>query len=151
MADDRADGPTFALENICFIDFETRSQTDIKAGTYRYACEADAIVLVWAIGDGPVHAVAVADFSRPLEEWDLPRDILEHVRRVKRGEAVFAAWNAGFDRAIWNYATIRLSRDEAAPHHRRHGAGDAPPDCLRTSTIAPNFPAPPTRSPPENR
>ena len=35
----------------------------------------------------------------------MPADFHRHHARVLRGEAVWAAWNAGFDKAIWNYAT----------------------------------------------
>ena len=63
---DRVAGPTYAIENIGFIDFETKSNTDIKAGTYRYATEASAIVCAYAIGDGPVGAATVASFDGPL-------------------------------------------------------------------------------------
>jgi len=44
MDAERAPGPTFALEDVGFIDFETRSPASIKAGTYRYASAADAII-----------------------------------------------------------------------------------------------------------
>ena len=112
--------------------------------------DADAIVLAYAIGDGPVQAVAVADFSAPLQVEDLPRDLLEHTRRVQRGEAIFAAWNAGFDRAIWNFATIGFP--EMEPHHiidvmAQATASGLPPDL----NYAPDFPAPPTRSPTAKR
>jgi DNA polymerase len=111
MPDPRADGPTFAPENIGWIDFETKSETTISAGTTRYATEADAIVLAFAIGEGPVQLVAAA----PLELEDMPTNFLKHARRVQKGEAIWAAWNAGFDRAIWNYATLGFP--EMKPHH----------------------------------
>ena len=104
---DRAAGPTFAIENIGFIDFETKSATDIKAGTYRYATEADAIICTYAIGDGPgpVGAATVASFDGPLVWAAMPAAIKEFHDRVATGTAVWAAWNAGFDKAIWNYST----------------------------------------------
>jgi DNA polymerase len=116
MTDDRAGGPTFALQDICWIDFETKSKTNIKAGTYRYACDADAIVLAYAIGDGPVRTISVPDFNRPLI-WndDAPPDLIAFCKRVQRGEAIFAAWNAGFDRAVWNYSALLFP--EMLPHH----------------------------------
>src|SRR6478736_3259870 len=104
---DRANGPTFALADIGWIDFESRSPSvSIADGTYRYACGADAIVLAWGLGDGAVNATAVADFKRPLQWSDMPAEFHFHHRKVIRGEAIWAAWNAGFDKAIWNYATI---------------------------------------------
>ena len=64
--DERNTGLTFALDNVGFIDFESRSRTDIKAGTYRYAADADAIVLCYAIGTGPVVTISVGSFGSPL-------------------------------------------------------------------------------------
>ncbi len=106
----------FAAADRGWFDFETRSNTDIKAGTYRYATEADAIVLAYAIGDGPVYHAEVIDFDHgPLQWDDLPLDFRLFHDRVERGEAVWIAWNAGFDRAIWNYATTGFP--EMQPHH----------------------------------
>ena len=102
---DRAAGPTYAIENIGFIDFESKSNTDIKAGTYRYATEADAIVCTYAIGDGPVGAATVARFDGPLVWAAMPAAVREFHDRVATGTAVWAAWNAGFDKAVWNFAT----------------------------------------------
>jgi DNA polymerase bacteriophage-type len=104
--DERALGSTFALADVGFLDFESRSAVPISHGTYRYACEADAIVLAYAIGEQEPQAVAVGDFSGPLRGKDLPADFRAHHARVAKGEAVWCAWNAGFDKAIWNYATI---------------------------------------------
>jgi DNA polymerase len=104
MTDERANGATLALADICWIDFETRGRVDIKTGAYRYAVDADAIILAWAIGDGPVHKEVVADFGQPLAWSDIPDELKAFYDRYE-GKALFAAWNAGFDRAIWNYAT----------------------------------------------
>jgi DNA polymerase len=104
----RAEGPTFALADVGFIDFESRSSLPITHGTYRYATSADAIVLAYAIGPGKPRAVAVGDFSGPLHWDDLPDDLRAHAARVAKGEAVFAAWNAAFDKAIWNYAAVEF-------------------------------------------
>lgn len=98
-------GATFALGDIGFIDFETRSPIDIKAGTDRYASQADAVLLAYAIGDGPVKHVAVDDFPQQLRWRDMPPDLqLFHIR-VELGQAVYCAHNAYFDRTIWNRAT----------------------------------------------
>jgi DNA polymerase len=107
MSDDRASGATFAPDDICWIDFETRSGTDIAAGSTRYATEADAIVLAWAIGNGEVKTVNVTGFDGQSLVWEThcPIELKRHFERVSRGEAIFAAWNAGFDRAVWNYST----------------------------------------------
>jgi len=134
-----ATGATFAIEDIGWIDFETRSATDIKSGAYRYATEADAIVLAFAIGDEPADSRAVYDFdSVPLRWTDMPARVLNHHERVKRGEAIWAAWNSGFDRAIWNYATLRFP--ELKPHHiidvmAQATANGLPPDLAAASKI----------------
>jgi DNA polymerase bacteriophage-type len=113
---DRALGPTFAIENIGWIDFETRGKLDIKVGAFCYATEADAILLAFAIGNAPPQIVAVQDFlSGPLSWGDMPDAIKQHHQRVMRGEAHWAAWNATFDRAIWNYATLDFP--ELLPYH----------------------------------
>ena len=56
---ERAWGPTFDPARIGWIDFETRGRVDISAGAYRYATEADAVVLSYAIGTGPIRRIAV--------------------------------------------------------------------------------------------
>ncbi len=113
---DREYGQTFAPADIGWIDFETRSDTDIKSGAYRYATEADAIVLAFAIGDAPPASVAVYEFNGvPLRWTDMPASVLNHHERVIRGEAIWAAWNSGFDRAIWNFSTLGFPKLEA--HH----------------------------------
>ena len=135
---DRAAGPTFAIENIGFIDFETKSATDIKAGTYRYATEADAIVCTYAIGDGPVRAVTVAEFDGPLDWHMMPEDMQEFHDRVATGTAVWAAWNAGFDKAVWNFATEGFPLMK--PEHiidvmAQAVASGLPPDLAQASAI----------------
>jgi hypothetical protein len=83
---DREYGRTFAPEDVGYIDFESRSATDIKSGAYRYATEADAIVLAFAIGDAPPASVAVYEFNGvPLRWTDMPAAVLNHHERVKRG------------------------------------------------------------------
>jgi DNA polymerase len=115
VADERANGPTFALADVCFIDFETRSSVDIRqAGAVRYATQADAIILTYAIGSAPVRTIAVRDFSRPLDLVDLPTGLLAFHAKVMNGTGVYAAWNAGFDRAVWNFSTLGFP--ELKPH-----------------------------------
>jgi len=133
---ERADGPTFPVERVGFIDFETRGRADIKAGAYRYATEADAIILTYAIGMGLTQVVHVPDFSRPLDLIDLPTDFLAHHAKVMNGTAVWAAWNAGFDRAAWNFATLGFP--ELEPQHvidvmAQAAASGLPPD-LKTAS-----------------
>ena len=133
---DRAPGPTFAADDIGWLDFESRSDTDIGAGSYRYATEANAIVMVYAIGNGPVNAVTVTAFDGNINWYELPKEVLYFHARVVVGEAVWAAWNAGFDRAIWNYATPNFP--EMKPEHiidvmAQATASGLPPDLAQAS------------------
>jgi DNA polymerase len=85
-----------------FIDFESLLLgADLKAiGTTRYVAEANAIVLACAIGDAPAftwHA------DGAILDWDnAPNDL----RAAFERGAILAAWNASFDSAIWNFATL---------------------------------------------
>jgi DNA polymerase len=90
--------------DLIWADFEVYGGAlDLKAvGTFRYAVEATtrAIVLAYAIGDAPAftwHA------DGAVLDWDHAPDDLRAA--FDRG-ATFAAWNAAFDTAIWNYATL---------------------------------------------
>jgi len=114
MRDERAWGPTFDPARIGWIDFESRGRVDIAAGAYRYATEADAVVLSYAIGMGPVRRVAVPTFPRTLDMVDLPTELLAFHAKVMTGGGIWAAWNASFDRAIWNYAATGFP--EMKPH-----------------------------------
>jgi DNA polymerase len=105
MDRDRDPG-AFDLSCIGFVDFETRGQTPIEAGATRYALDADAIICSYAIGDGPIQIAARSDFSRPLLWSDMPAGFRAHSEAVARGAGIWAAWNAGFDKAIWNFSTI---------------------------------------------
>lgn len=115
MSDERTPGATFDIADIGWIDFESRGPTSIKAGTYRYATEADAIILAWAIGHGAVRTQAVHAFGKPLAWSDMPAELRAFHARVAAGTATWAAWNAGFDRAVWNYATFGFPVMD--PHH----------------------------------
>ena len=110
---DSETGVTFAPDEIGWIDFETRNVIhDIKPGTYRYATTADGVILAFAIGDGPERVIAVDDFPQTLHWDDLPDDFKQHHARVERGEAVWAAWNAAFDKAIWKVPLVDLKDRE---------------------------------------
>jgi DNA polymerase bacteriophage-type len=134
---DRMPGATFAADTIGWIDFESRSDTDIKrAGAVRYATEADAIVLAYAIGDAPPVTVSVTAFNGPLTWADMPGEVQMHHLNVQRGGGIWAAWNAGFDRAIWNFATIGFP--ELEPHQiidvmAQATASGLPPDLMKAS------------------
>jgi DNA polymerase len=94
----------FKPSDITWIDFEGLApDVDLKAaGAFRYVADAAtrAIVLAYAIGDGPErdwHA------DGAILDWDRAPDDLR--ASVSQG-AILAAWNASFDAAVWNYATL---------------------------------------------
>src|SRR6516162_9182841 len=94
----------FSSGDLIWIDFEVYGgPLDLKAaGTFRYVAAAStrAMVLAYAIGDAPAltwHA------DGAILDWDNAPDELRAA--FERG-ATFAAWNAGFDAAVWNYATL---------------------------------------------
>jgi hypothetical protein len=93
----------FDVGDICWLDFEAASKVDLKAaGTLRYATDNStrAIILPYAIGNAPAltwHA------DGAVLDWNHAPDDLRAA--FARG-STFAAWNAGFDSAVWNYATL---------------------------------------------
>src|SRR5262249_43797203 len=95
----------FSVDDLIWLDFESAGALNLKAaGTFRYATDAStrAIVLAYAIGDGPAFAWH-ADGA--ILDWDRAPDDLR--ASVSQG-AILAAWNASFDSAVWNYATLRF-------------------------------------------
>lgn len=108
------DNPLADIENICFFDTETRAlpgagaNGNLKtAGTYRYAQNSQVIISTWAIGSGVL-------FERSLDRgfegdwlcWDeMPRELHEFHKRAEQREAWYAAFNTGFDKAVWNAGT----------------------------------------------
>lgn len=101
---------TFNVDDICWFDFETKSGEDLQAaGATRYACDPDAaaIILAYAIGRGPVRLVTAPVPGEALTWDDLPDDFRAFYANLEQypssDVSKFAAFNAGFDRAIWNY------------------------------------------------
>jgi DNA polymerase len=92
----------FASDELVPFDFETSGRgLDLKAiGHYAYAAAADAIVLAFAVGDAPAQ---VWQANGAILDWDQAPPELRAA--FDRG-ATFAAWNATFDVAIWNYGTL---------------------------------------------
>src|SRR5262249_38500090 len=93
----------FSVSDLVWFDFEAASPVDLKAaGTLRYATDAStrAIILAYAIGDGPARAWH-ADGA--ILDWDYAPDDLR--AGVAQGSNL-PAWTASFDRATWNYATL---------------------------------------------
>jgi DNA polymerase len=94
----------FKADDLIWIDFEAfGGPLDLKAaGTFRYVAAAStrAIVLAYAIGNAPAltwHA------DGAILDWNNAPDDLRAA--FERG-ATLAAWNASFDTAVWNYATL---------------------------------------------
>jgi DNA polymerase len=93
----------FNVSDLIWLDFESAGALDLKAaGTLRYATDAStrAIILAYAIGDAPAltwHA------NGAILDW---RNTPDDLRAAFEGGTTFAAWNASFDSAIWNYATL---------------------------------------------
>jgi DNA polymerase len=95
---------TYSADQITWFDFESVSAVDLKAGgIFRYVADAStsAIVLAYAIGDAP--ALTWHDNGRILDWDNAPGDLRA---AFERSAIPFAAWNAGFDSAIWNYSTL---------------------------------------------
>jgi DNA polymerase len=94
----------FSTDDFIWTDFEVYGGAlDLKAaGTFRYVAEAStrAIVLAYAIGNAPAQTWH-ADGA--ILNWnDAPDDLCAAFARG----AKLGAWNAGFDTAVWNYATL---------------------------------------------
>lgn len=80
------------------IDFETRSVIDLrKCGIYKYAqhTSTDINCMAWAIDDEPV------------ELWEPGDPIPEALIEVIDNDHLVAAWNAQFERLIWNEVLAR--------------------------------------------
>jgi DNA polymerase bacteriophage-type len=81
-----------------YLDFETYSEVDIRAGTHAYAEQAEIMLFAWAIDDGPVHVWDVTSGS------DIPADLHEAL--------LFAdeiwAHNSQFDRTVMRHAMPEL-------------------------------------------
>jgi DNA polymerase len=93
----------FDTSDILWLDFEGYASVDLKAsGTFRYVADpaTRATVLAYAIGDAP--ARTWHSHGAILDWDDAPSDLHE---AFERG-AILAAWNASFDAAIWNFATL---------------------------------------------
>jgi DNA polymerase len=117
-----------------WIDFETASAVDLKtAGAVRYAADptTKAIVLAYGIdGDAPK---AWHNDGEILDWHDAPQDL----RLAFISDRSVVAWNAAFDREIWNYATVRfpvLGPERAKDAMAQATASGLPADLERAST-----------------
>jgi hypothetical protein len=90
-----------------FFDFETASAVNLQtAGAFRYARDQSsrAIVLSYALGDGPVRVWHANGAN--LDWRDAPSDL---VGAVEAGWPL-AAWNSAFDALIWNHTAAGFPR-----------------------------------------
>jgi DNA polymerase len=93
---------TYPIEKCVFFDFESRGSASLqKAGAFRYADSASAIILTYCIGEGPLRLVEKNGHA--LTWVDFPGEFLDAFHNP---ETKFIAWNAQFDRAIWNYSVL---------------------------------------------
>jgi DNA polymerase len=76
---------------IAFIDTETRSRTDISAGTDRYTRDAECIIVTYAFATGP------AKIWLPIFGEKIPVDLQEHLNDPN---ALLIAHNSSFDRLV---------------------------------------------------
>jgi DNA polymerase len=124
----------FSSGDLIWIDFEVYGgPLDLRAaGTFRYVAAAStrAIVLAYAIGNAPAQTWH-ADGA--ILDWDNAPDELRAA--FERG-AIFAAWNASFDTAVWNYATLGfplLAPERIIDPMVQAGVSNLPTDLERAS------------------
>lgn len=96
--------------SIAFADSETRSPIDVtQVGAYKYAAhpETEALVWSWAIDDGEP-LIWSPDWAWPGKSADIG-SLYDHIA----DGGYFVAWNAYFDRWIWNRV---MTKKYGAPH-----------------------------------
>lgn len=87
------------MTRICFSDLETYCETDIRAGTHRYAEDAEIMIWAYAFDNGPVQV------------WDctakalMPNDLAD---ALDDPETAFVFHNAHFDYTVLWHSGIRL-------------------------------------------
>lgn len=90
------------MTSILWYDSETYSETPIKHGTYRYAEDAEIMIITYAIDDGPVRAVDLtADVAWPTE--------LRHA--LGNDDVLIYAHNSMFDRAVLSRHGVLTRRE----------------------------------------
>ena len=77
-----------------WIDLETYSETPIKNGTHVYAADAEIMLFAWAIDDGPVSVVDLANGEQ------LPAALID---ALNDPDVLVWAHNSGFDRVVMNH------------------------------------------------
>jgi DNA polymerase len=123
----------FVVNDILWLDFETVGALDLKAaGTFRYAADTStrAIVLAYALGNAPARTWHAGG---AILDWD---HAPSHLRGAFARGATSAAWNASFDSAIWNYATLGfpfLAPERVIDVMVQAGVSNLPTDLERSS------------------
>ena len=114
---------------LAFADAETRSLIDVtQVGAYRYAKHHSTRSLVWSwvIDDGPGRVWS------PDWAWSGQNNEIEELYDHIRSGGYFVAWNAFFDRWIWNETMVEI-----------HGAPELPLEqvlCAQAQAEANNLP-----------
>ena len=99
--------------NKLHIDFETRSELDIKkVGAYKYAKHhsTEILCMAYAYNKEPVQIVE--------HNEKLPMDFLEYTFLVQQGEIVMTAFNAFFERCVFKFVVPRTYGVKYKWHHR---------------------------------
>lgn len=112
--------PLADINNLTFFDFETKTlpgatlnNANLKtAGTYRYVKNAFAIILTAATATETVWHREVEDFDGCLRWRDMPDSLHRAYDLAGEGKHWFAAFNAGFDREVWNESTYDFPKLE---------------------------------------
>src|SRR5688572_21903674 len=81
-----------------YLDFETYSDTPIGNGTYKYAANAEVLLMAYATNDDPVKVI---DFTIPAEKAKYTKMLAE---TIARPDVEVVIQNSMFDRAIAKYA-----------------------------------------------
>jgi DNA polymerase len=92
------------MSELAFADSETRSLLDVtKVGAYRYAQHesTEALVWAWAFDDKPGRVWS------PPWAYDAEHDSIYELYEHIRAGGYFIAWNAFFDRHIWNSVMVK--------------------------------------------
>lgn len=115
-------GPEYLTEDIndiCFIDTETRALDDLHneawasiktTSTGRYARSSKVIIVTYAIGDGEEQEWVLENFDKTLCWRDAPPDLARFMKKSRRGEGWFVAFNSAFDLAAMNFGMVRDSK-----------------------------------------
>lgn len=101
---------------ICHLDFETRSQLDIKKVGARIYAEhesTDILCVAYCVDDGPVRLITRGELNgSPLLllrlSKDTPPSAVNELRQLAEDpDVIFAAHNAAFEQAIWENIMVK--------------------------------------------